>query len=948
MGRPLTWEMPMNRCDAIQRRLAEDGVAAALSDAELQRHVEDCADCKAVLEDLRRLETALDQLPAHDATDALVASTLEAVRGASSEARPSRMAGFQRRHLAAVLAATVVIAATIGLSQNFMPFLTKESAFNGGVGGSVPSVTAEAEQSAEVPTSETEIASADHETDRPIAGWSSGSGTLDALSEAGERANEGAGEGIGAEKQMAQLEHAKPDVAQSRRYREEPRRAKEQAPVDELERALASRTRQQETDVRLRRESESLALLGTPTFEGEPDGQDREFGKSHRATEAANKREPNAVRGPTEPVGSAKSKTGDYSRENFQTGSDQFAFAAPPVNEPMSDAGASASNEEEPDRRAPSSDEKKRPQHRQDTDRAGDLAARQLGRDSGAKDEVAASAPLPGTSTITGGVATFDDNRARDLSALSDRDGGRRLATSFLDRYASLEGLTFKDPTGYWSNTYIPGDPAMRLLQTRLRAWDRGRFGQHARLEEAARSVVQPFDPPEHAALALYLQADTSGIQGPTRLRVQVGLKGAQRQGGHRPAMNVGLVVDLRSIADDETRRRVRALINALERVRQPGDRFSLTVAGPGGGMVVPPEQFRHGPLSVAMTRLFGEAPDPGSGDVDLVQAVSLAAQSVHEGADQSAILGASLVLLATGSSIADELSALERMAHDNAVRGVSLSVARLAAGADLDQVDRLVAAGQGHRRILNSADEADALIDRELHAASRAVARAVRLRIRLAPGVKLVDVLGSQRLEEPRAELVREAEQAIDRRLARNLGIQADRGRDEEGIQIVIPNFFANDSHVVLLDVVAEKPGPIADVTVRYKDVVYLRNGVARAQLTMAPGQSIVGPLERNVLKNLVAWELSRRTRLAGQYLEAGYWPEVGPLMVQLRDLIDELRLEVAGWSTDPDLVRDQAMLDDYLAVLSLPAARDDVQRGYLADSLRYAAFRKLQSAVK
>jgi hypothetical protein len=68
----------------------------------------------------------------------------------------------------------------------------------------------------------------------------------------------------------------------------------------------------------------------------------------------------------------------------------------------------------------------------------------------------------------------------------------------------------------------------------------------------------------------------------------------------------------------------------------------------------------------------------------------------------------------------------------------------------------------------------------------------------------------------------------------------------------------------------------------------------------------------------------------------------------VQLRDLIDELRLEVAGWSTDPDLVRDQAMLDDYLAVLSLPATRDDVQRGYLADSLRYAAFRKLQSAVK
>jgi hypothetical protein len=68
----------------------------------------------------------------------------------------------------------------------------------------------------------------------------------------------------------------------------------------------------------------------------------------------------------------------------------------------------------------------------------------------------------------------------------------------------------------------------------------------------------------------------------------------------------------------------------------------------------------------------------------------------------------------------------------------------------------------------------------------------------------------------------------------------------------------------------------------------------------------------------------------------------------MMLRDLIRGLRHEVAGWQTDPDLMADEAMLDEYLAVLATPAVDDTVQRRFLADSLRYAAFRKLQTAAR
>ncbi len=221
-------------------------------------------------------------------------------------------------------------------------------------------------------------------------------------------------------------------------------------------------------------------------------------------------------------------------------------------------------------------------------------------------------------------------------------------------------------------------------------------------------------------------------------------------------------------------------------------------------------------------------------------------------------------------------------------------------------------------------------------------------MRIRLAPGVKLVDVLGSRRLGQPLAQRVREAEQAIDRRLARNLGILADRGEDEEGIQIVIPNFQAGDSHTILLDLVAEGPGALADVTLRYKDVIHLKNGIARANLTVGSGQKAAGAGERHVLKNLVAWEFARQARQVGRILGQGDPQQAAQRLASLRDLIHGLRQEVAAWQNDQDLTADEDMLDSYLAVLARPAAEDPIQRHYLADSLRLAAFRKLQTAAR
>ena len=524
--------------------------------------------------------------------------------------------------------------------------------------------------------------------------------------------------------------------------------------------------------------------------------------------------------------------------------------------------------------------------------------------------------------------------------------GPRQVARRFLSEQEELTGLRFQPASGYWANTYVPGDPAIRLLEARLQRWDRNLLRASigdARLENTARQNWQPFDLPQNAALAIYLHADKPSVNGRTRLRVQVGLQASRKRSGLRPDMNVGVVLDLRRPLDDATGVKLRALVAALVRARQPGDRFSITVAGHPGGPLVAPEAFRHGPISVAMQSLFAADRSIKAPSMDLLAALHSASQRVRQEDDASAPLGASMVLLVSTAPIAEQRESLERLAHENAVAGIALSVVAVGGGTELAAIDRLVLLGQGHRRVLATAEDAGKLVDRELHAASRAVARAVRLRIRLAPGVELIDVLGSKNLSEQAAQRVRDAERSIDQRIARNIGIRADRGNDEEGIQIVIPSFFAGDNHAVLLDVVVPGPGPVADVSVRYKDLVYKRNGVARARLALEDGRRTAGALEHNVLKNQLAYELARAASNASLQLAGGDRRGAAHTLSVARDLIIGMSEEIPGWDNDSELRADAILLAQYLAVLDPRFAGAGRYQQQLADSLRYLAFRRL-----
>ena len=521
----------------------------------------------------------------------------------------------------------------------------------------------------------------------------------------------------------------------------------------------------------------------------------------------------------------------------------------------------------------------------------------------------------------------------------------------FLGHYQQTDQLQFQPASGYWANIYVPGDPEIRLLSARLAQWDRSWLENNAALERDVAPVQQPFDAPADNALALNLMADVNAISTSTastgentltRMRLQVGIRGIEHRRGQRPAMNVGLVVDLPADAPDDVRIATRALLDAMLQSKQAGDRFSLVMAR--SGLVVEAQDFRFGSLQLAKQHIAGQHIEMhGNNDrksaLELYSALERAGNMVLQSDDPSRPLGSSSIILISANSLTG-VEQMAELAHERAKEGVTLSVFPLGGQPQNESVEQLVLAGLGNRRFLEAPGQARQLIEEELHASSRAVARAARLSIRLAPGVQLIDVIGSERLGAKRAQRVRDIENSMDLRLSKNLGIQADRGDDEDGIQVVIPSIFSGDSVTVLVDIATDRPGAIADVSLRYKDLVFLRNGSLQGHLELPGGKSERGPAELAVLKNLMSRHFVEAVEQAAEALGREQASEAMAVLSAMRTTIEQARRELPAWANDPDLIRDLQVLDRYLAALASPGA--GAHQSFLADSLRYAAWAK------
>jgi hypothetical protein len=457
-----------------------------------------------------------------------------------------------------------------------------------------------------------------------------------------------------------------------------------------------------------------------------------------------------------------------------------------------------------------------------------------------------------------GDEGRFGRQNGKELSNL----GG--LETNY---YASLdEGETtevrpteFLPRTCYVSNTYLGGRAAHVAA---LSALD-DRLSPTERPYAEAGLPPQAFDGPDNAGISLSTRLDRAWLDTPGRVYLQVGLRGSDRHGWRRPPLDLVLVLDA-TVANAEAQ--VLALTTGLMRRLGPQDRLGVVVADGNAPQVLASVDTLRTVRPILAQRL-GEGPLKASlGDgVALAAGLAEAGLLLDAAAEgQARVPGTQVVLLAV-SGDPQRTDAARAAAHQLTLQGAVVSVAALDGAAQWWGV-----ADAGHGS-LHRGPQVEAHLDAEMAGLSRVVARLLRLDIKLGDKVSAVRVLGAEVLGAREVARVKAREEAVDARLAKTTGLKADRGDDGEGIQIVVPWFAGGDSHVVLVELWVDEPGPVAEVTLKYKDMVALNNGTARSSVALPRTPHNLTASQRGVRRNVAGFQLAEALQAAGQAAARG-----------------------------------------------------------------------------
>ncbi len=388
---------------------------------------------------------------------------------------------------------------------------------------------------------------------------------------------------------------------------------------------------------------------------------------------------------------------------------------------------------------------------------------------------------------------------------------------------------TFLPNAFYFENTYLGGDAGYQESLRRLDAALTQVGAPHRSL-----TLAPPvLDAPPHDGLGLTVRTDRATIDGASRVFLEVGLRGSDRFGWRRPPLELVIVVDGGAVEASAASAFVEAVLGRLG----PQDRLGVV----SSGSAEPIAQLQG--LRSARSELASRADTMRtafSAEGSLDEGLAVAGRLLVEASQhRTTAPGTQVVLVLADPNNLPELPDARRNVSELTLGGIVTSA--VAFGDDEPGgLWELAAAGHGNAHAAEDDAALGGAVDSELELLSRVVARLIRVNVKLAPGVHAVRVLGSRPLLEEEVKVVKAAEVATDRRLSDVLGIKADRGDDDDGIQTVIPVFYGGDTHVVMLELVADRPGPVADVTLRYKDLVNMDNATTRGAIAI--GASSVG----------------------------------------------------------------------------------------------------------
>lgn len=488
------------------------------------------------------------------------------------------------------------------------------------------------------------------------------------------------------------------------------------------------------------------------------------------------------------------------------------------------------------------------------------------------------------------------------------------------------------DPNGRFATRYRPrGDQLASCVSARPRSG----LGDPSRplptLRGGGPSLAGPR--PDESAIALDLRAEMARLPpdgGPVHLAIT--LRSTDREPAARPRIAVHLVVDVSgSMAGAPlaaARRAALALVDRLE----PSDRFSLVAYEDEARVVLP--EGPVGPRRAAIEESVRSL-EPGNGtnlEAGLLLGYGQIGALRDVGDQVQLVVVLSDGMPNVGATGAEQLAEIAAEAFEAGVETTTIGVG---AAYDPHAMSAVAEAGAGGYYSLPDPSAIEGVLRAELEQRTRPVARAVALRVRLGPGVELLEAYGSPRLDEAESARVRRAEIAIDRDEARRDGIERDRHDDRAGgMRFFIPGFSRDDEHTILLRLRAPPGGAgtelaLATVELAYKDRVEMRNGrdeqtirVERGTSTEEARASVDLRVRRAVLEMRTGLALVEASRTWGFFDREG----AGRVLWERARLLDEVA----------DRLADQGLREE---ADQLEAMREAVARGTDEDDLALAA---------
>jgi Ca-activated chloride channel family protein len=508
------------------------------------------------------------------------------------------------------------------------------------------------------------------------------------------------------------------------------------------------------------------------------------------------------------------------------------------------------------------------------------------------------------------------------------------------DRYRSTV-----DPNIYISSSYMGGNGARDRLEKLVTA---GVLidGKRVKLESFARRYAQTFPIPTRTALGVTAETErTRIVQEGDHTYLQVALQSMAGELPRRLPLNVALVIDRSgSMAQDGKLESAKAAaIHLLEQLR-PDDVFSLVIFDSQAHLLVPSRRARD--MNGVRSQIQRLTPGGGTNIYD----------GLRRGYAEAATAAGSetinrVILLSDGrvSSGVTDPGAFERLTAMEADKEIQTTSVGVGLDFNEDLMMAIARDGRGNYHFIKDSADTRTVFAKELDELTHVVAKAVRLRIRLAEGIGLVRVLGATTLDADQTRRVKTDERRIDRRVADELGIAADRQteQDEPGIKLLIPAFFRGDSHIVMLEL-AVPPGQgrrsVAEVFLKYKDLVTRSNRTETCGVSIdytRDRAEMITSIRRSVKKNLLGFQTGEALADAGRLISRGQ-PADAVKRVDERMVV--VGLAAREWR-DRDLERDGQLLSRYESVLKQISANPQTARTdlgqYVARSLTYNGYK-------